>query len=173
MPIKDVYPPSAFRIVRGSALSKADFDAHPIWSEYYDFEERDEIEEWGVDREWLDTALDGVYADGNDHPCYTILRPYPLPARMRQFLKATFTTPAGRSLNGYVMNEDAYVVSVFVGADEEFGFSRHPHLSDSNALDLGGLCAAIGTDDPIFPLRYRTEFLDSEDRLIEGTFSPG
>src|SRR5690348_14821330 len=52
MAIKDAYHPDLFTLVPKSQLSKRHFDIHPIWSEYYDYEEREEIVSWGVNREW-------------------------------------------------------------------------------------------------------------------------
>jgi hypothetical protein len=170
MAIKTVYPPSLFTLVPMSQLSKRHFDVHPLWSEHYDFCEREEIVGWGVDRSWLEAELERL-DDGGEHCAYPILRPYPLPDRMRLYIKARFTTSAGAKLDGYVMNDDAYVVTLFAG-DDEFMFSRHPALDDLNTESLHGLRRAIaGSDDPVFPLRYETDFIGHDGRLIEGELS--
>jgi hypothetical protein len=88
MTITGTYPPNIFMLVPMSQLSKRHFDLHPIWSEHYDYEERDEIVSWGVDRQWLERELDRVDS-GSDHCAYPILRPYPLPNRMRLYAQAT------------------------------------------------------------------------------------
>jgi hypothetical protein len=159
------YPADHFRIV--SELTKECFDYHPAWSEYYDFDERDEIESWGVDRAWLDEQLRTI----PDHPHYTILATDPLPDRMRYFIKARFATPRGRELEGWVMNEDAFVAGVFVNG-KEFQFRADPVLVDWMRKDYRDLLAAVGdSSDPIFPFRYSTGFRDSAGRVIEGEFT--
>ena len=75
MAITDHYLPDVFALVPMSELSKHHFDLHPIWSEHYDYDERDEIIDWGVDPRWLAEELDRVHT-GNDHCAYPILRPY-------------------------------------------------------------------------------------------------
>jgi hypothetical protein len=153
--------------VRISELSARHFELHPMWSEYYDFDERHEIISWGVDRKWLEAALERVH-DGSDHCAYPILRPYPLPARMRLYMKARITTAGGARLDGYIMNEDAFVVTLFAG-ENEFSFSRHSGL---NAQPIEGLRHALAAPgDPVLPLRYETDFLGQDDRLIQGEFS--
>jgi len=90
---------------------------------------------------------------------------------MRLYVKARFVTAGGTRLEGYVMNDDAFVVTLFAG-DGEYTFSRHTALSDLNAQSLRALKCAIGRDDdPVFPLRYETDFLGSRDALITGTFT--
>src|SRR5690606_32813807 len=153
-----------------SQLSKCHFDLHPIWSEYYDFDELEKIVSWGVDRQWLQRGLERV-DDGSDHCAYPILRPYPLPGRMRLYMKARFVTAGGTKLDGWVMNENAFVVTLFTD-DGEYGFSRHSALGDLNGQDLRRLQAAIGrSDDPVCPLRYETDFLGPDNMLLAGTFT--
>jgi hypothetical protein len=164
-----VYPPNIFVLVPMSQLSKRHFEQHPIWSEFYDYEERNEIVSWGVEQKWLEQELDRLH-DCGDHCAYPILRPYPLPERMRLYMQARFVTADGKPLDGYVMNQDAFVATLFYG-DEKFTFSRHPALKKLRDQELQSLRAAIGNcDDPILPLRYETHFLDRNDFPIAGTF---
>ncbi len=170
MAITRTYPPDVFTLVSMSQLSKRHFDLHPIWSEHYDYDEREEIVSWGVNREWLERELDRVH-DASDHSAYPILRPYPLPYRMHIYVKARFVTAGGMRLVGYVMNEDAFVVTLFLG-DGAYTFSRHSALGDLNGQSLRALRRTIGCgDDPIFPLRYDTDFFGLNDALIAGTFT--
>jgi hypothetical protein len=134
MAITHPYSPDVFTLVPMSQLTRQHFDLHPIWSEYYDFEEREEIASWGIDRKWLDRELLRVH-DGNDHGAYPILRPYPLPERMRLYIRARFLTPDGDQLDGYVMNEDAGVINLFVGT-EQYCFSKTPLGGDLDAKAL-------------------------------------
>jgi len=172
MPITAHYAPDIFTLVPMSALSKRHFDLHPIWPEHYDYEERDEIIAWGVDAQWLASELERVHT-GNDHCVYPILRPYPLPERMRLYIRARITAVDGRTFDGHVMNEDAYVLSIFVN-DDEYRFSRNEILNDLNRKELARLQAALGAStDQLFPVQYETDFVDSEDKLIAGVFSIG
>lgn len=172
MPIAHHYSPEIFQLVPMSTLGKQHFEAHPIWSEHYDYDERDEIVAWGVEAEWLASELERVHT-GNDHCAYPILQPHPLPSRMRLYIRARITTAAGQELDGYVMNENAFVMCVFVD-EKEFSFSRHSSLSDLNQKDLESLAAALGCPtESVFPLTYETDFLGPDDVLIAGTFSPG
>jgi hypothetical protein len=170
MPITTHYSPDVFTLVPMSSLSKQHFESHPIWSEYYDYDEREEIVAWGVDAQWLTSELERVHT-GNDHCAYPILRPYPLPDRMRLYIRAIITLKNRRTLVGYVMNEDAYVLSIFAD-EEEFCFTRNGVLSELNDKDLKRLSAKIDcSPNDVFPVTYETEFLDSEDKLIAGVFS--
>ena len=171
MPITERYSPEIFTLVPISALSKQHFDSHPIWSEYYDFDEREEIAAWGIDPQVLASELDRIHT-GNDHCAYPILRPYPLPNRMRLYIRARITLKNGQTLVGHVMNEDAYVLSIFANDDDEFCFSRNDGLRDLNEKELGRMAEALGcSTDELFPATYATDFLDSENNLIAGVFS--
>lgn len=172
MAITSSYPPDIFQLVLMTELSKRHFDLHPIWSELYDFEEREEIVSWGVDREWLEREIERVQT-GNVHCAYPILRPYPLPHRMRLYVKARFVTAGGTKLDGFVMNNNAFVVKLFAGAGQ-YWFSRNTDLSDFNDQSLRELKETIAQpDDPIFPLRYETDFLGHDGALIAGSYSAG
>ena len=164
------YPLEFFALVPMSQLSRQHFEQYPVWSEYYDHDEREEIISWGIDREWLERELSRVH-DGNDHCAYPILRPHPLPDRMRLYIRARFVTAGGARLDGYVMNDDASVATLFAG-EGEYAFSRHLSLEDLNAASLRGLRTIIGfEDDPIFPLGYETDFVGPDYAPIEGMFS--
>ena len=153
-----------------SALSKTNFEEHPIWSEYYDIEEREEIIDWGVDPKWLAAELDRVH-DGSDHCAYPILRPYPLPDRMRLYIRARITSASNERFDGYVVNEDAGVLAIFVAGDQ-FSFCSNGTLSDLSRQELARLKASIGRSaDGIFPVEYETDFLDSKGSVIAGRFS--
>lgn len=104
-----------------SHLGKAHFEEWPVWSEYYDFDELEEIEEWGIAPATFWAELKALNL-GNEHAAYPALRYDPLPVRMRIYIKARFTTQRGDVLSGFVINEDAYSLGIFIG-DEELGFN--------------------------------------------------
>jgi hypothetical protein len=171
MAIMSNYSPDIFRLVPMSQLSTAHFHHHPIWSEFYDYEERGEIASWGVDLGWLDAELARMHKR-DDHCAYTILRACPLPERVRLYFKACFVTAEGMNLEGYIMNDDAFCATVFVN-DQEFTFSRHPILADLNGTFLDKLRKALGHGGAgIFPLRYETDFMGRNGHPIKGIFAP-
>ncbi|MEM1094131.1 MAG: hypothetical protein AAGJ10_05970 [Bacteroidota bacterium] len=152
-----------------SQLAEQHFQVHPIWSEYYDYDERGEIISWGIDPAWLNDELEAVH-DGNDHCAYPVLRLYPLPVRMRLYIKATFQTPEGRMLDGFVVNDDAYAITIFFQG-EQFIFSKC--LSDLAEKECARLGEALTMDgEAIFPLSYVTDFKGHDGRIIQGVFNP-
>src|SRR5689334_18549461 len=121
-------PAAKFRIKPpGEAFTRADFEVSPAWSEHYDYDELDTIASWGIDRTWVAEQFSAMDT-GGPHPNYTILDLERLPyEHMRIFLKAQFRHASGLTLDGYIMNSDAYCIGLFL-ASRDFMFSRHPAL---------------------------------------------
>lgn len=160
-----------FRVIRRSQLGAAAFEYFPVWSELYDYEEIEDIERWGLDREQV-LALFEANSSSDDDSVYTLLESHPFPARMRIFIRATFTTASGRVLSGMVMNEGAFCIEVFhEGAG--FIFGRHPQLGSLNQRQEQQLMSALGTTAPVFPLRYETAYEDKSGAVIAGLFMYG
>ncbi|KPA87851.1 hypothetical protein PF66_05809 [Pseudomonas asplenii] len=170
MPI-DTQAIATFRVLPQSQLDEEAFDDYPVWSEYYDHEEIDDVVRWGLDRE-LVLQLFKVNAAGNEHCVYTLLESNPFPLRMRLFVRASIETADGKRLKGYVVNEDAYCLTIF-HEGESFHFSTHPLLKDLNQEHERALLAALGNEAQVFPVRYHTEFNDTDGQLIAGTFLYG
>ena len=158
-----------FVLIPQSELSKEHFEAYPIWSEHYDYDEIDEIVSWGIDREWLLQEI-RAKCTGSEHCVYPLLQTDPLPARMRIFIKARFQTPDGVILSGFVVNEDAYAMGIFWG-NAEYGFNNHPLLRELNKVQEAKLKEAVGYT--IFPLKYETDFRNNDGERIRGEFSFG
>lgn len=98
--------------------------------------------------------------------------PIPLPERMRLFVKATFQTPEGSRLGGFVVNDDAYSITIFHRGDQ-FTFSKHPLLRDLAEEEHARLLQALETKEAsIFPLSYVTGFKGHDDKEIAGIFNP-
>lgn len=76
-----------FLVLPASELSERHFDEWPVWSEYYDFDELDDVELWGLDPK---EVLKQFQANerGNEHCVYTLLEANPFPDRMRIFIRA-------------------------------------------------------------------------------------
>jgi hypothetical protein len=157
-----------FLVLPESKLNEEAFDRFPVWSEHYDWDEIEEIERWGLDREYV-LELFSKNSLGNEHCVYTMLESNPFPPRMRIFIRATVRTSSGLQLKGFVMNDDAYVLTIFHGG-ETFPFSRHPALKSDNESYKRQLTASLGTSSEIFPLSYETGFNDVSGHPIAGTF---
>lgn len=157
-----------FLVLPESKPNEDAFDRYPVWSEHYDWDEIEDIERWGLDREYV-LDLFSKNSPGNEHYVYTMLESNPFPPRMRIFVRAKVRTSDGRRLKGYVMNDDGYVLTVFHGG-KTFPFSRHDLLWSNNESHKHQLMNSLGTSSDIFPLSYETEFNDAGGNLIADTF---
>ncbi|GLQ97305.1 hypothetical protein [Dyella mobilis] len=160
-----------FLVLPESKLNEEAFDRFPVWSEHYDWDEIEEIERWGLDREYV-LDLFSQNSPGNEHCVYTMLESNPFPPRMRIFIRAMVRTLDGHQLKGFAMNEDAYVLTVF-HRGKTFPFSRHPALASYNKTYKRQLMASLGASSDIFPLCYETGFNDADGHPIAGTFVCG
>ncbi|MES2459640.1 MAG: hypothetical protein V4671_03595 [Armatimonadota bacterium] len=162
----------AFRLISASEFSYKHLEEYPVWSEFYDYDEREEILGWGIDETWFDQEFT-KHHDGSDHAMYPLLEVNPFPTRERIYVSARFHTPAGQSLLGYVILKiDAAPVLYIFHDGQEFGFSTvFPNQANKDREKLQRLLT--DPKDPIFPLMYETEFTDKERRTIEGIFDIG
>jgi hypothetical protein len=160
-----------FRVLPQSLLSESDFDEFPVWSEFYDYDELEDIERWGLDRDEV-LRLFRDNSPGNEHCVYTLLESNPFPERMRVFIRASIITASGRRLKGYVMDENAFCLGVFFNG-AEFIFSRHPMLATENGTREQSLQTALEAAEIIFPVTYETNFQCKSGKRIAGEFSYG
>lgn len=168
MPILPPDERPVFRLVPESDFSYRHLREYPVWSEFYDPEERDEIIGWGIDAEWLDQEL-ARHHHGSDHAVYPLLERNPFPARMRIFIRARFRTAGGQSLSGWIVNEDASPSVWIVQDGKEFGFNRNlPDWADDDARALRR--SLPDPTDPVFPLAFEADFTDATGEMIRGTF---
>ena len=143
-----------------------------MWSEYYDWEEIEDIERWGLNKDEVLEIFEKNSPE-NEHCVYTLLESNPFPERMRIFIRANLTTSQGIELKGYVMNEDAFCLGVFHD-DKEFIFSRHPLLEIANQGQENELARSLAVEtETLFPMRYETQFLDKDGEQIMGEFMYG
>ena len=157
-----------FRVIPQSELSEADFDDYPVWSEHYDYDELEEIEAWGLNRQQVLTLF-AEKSPENGHCVYTLLQTNPFPERTRIFIRASISCTDGTRFKGYIMNEDAYCLTIF-HSGKEFVFSKHPLLARENQRSEHKLLEVAGMSSGIFPMRYETEFHDKTGRRIAGVF---
>ncbi len=158
-----------FKVIPETELNEAMFDYFPVWSEHYDWEEIEDIERWGLDRNVV-LELFKKNERGNLHCLYTCLEHSPFPERMRLFIKATLKTKGGIQLKGYIMNENAFCLAIFVQG-KKYYFSRHPMLIDQFNMELARLSSALGVNSKnIFPIHYETTFYSRTGNRILGVF---
>ena len=115
-----------FRIISSEEFNSDRFREHPLWSEYYGYDELNEIEKWGYNKkrildELLSKAID------SQHPYYSVpIRSFPLD-RMRYYTRSKFRTRNDLELDGAIMNEGELVIILFL--DDEFEIlNRNPIL---------------------------------------------
>ena len=163
---------ATFRVIPGGDLAERHFDEWPVWSEYYDYEEIEDVERWGLDREKVLRQFQANERDG-EHCVYTLLETDPFPERMRIFIRAELKTSGGIGLKGNVMDEEAFVLTVYV-AGESFMFSRHPLLEDLNREQERQLERALNVPPgAVFPIQYRTAYTSRNGEPIAGNFQYG
>ena len=159
-----------FKLIQCADLNWSHFEEYPVWSEFYDFDEIDEIVGWGVDREWLIDQLSVIHS-GSNHAAYPVLYTDPLPHRQRLYIRASFETASGLALDGYTIDEGSYAVAIWAHG-VEYGFNVN--LPDFAREDAARLAKSLGaTTEQLFPMRFETAFrMPDDDSPICGTFSP-
>ena len=161
-----------FKVLPQCRLSESHFDDFPVWSEFYDPEELEDIARWGLDRNQILELIE-KNSTGNEHCVYTLLEANPFPERMRIFIRAKLRTKVGVILKGYVMNEGAFCLGVFHNG-KEFIFSRHPMLEKENNNHEMELAHSMGVKPgTIFPVHYETEFTSRQGNVIAGEYMYG
>lgn len=159
-----------FRVIPENKLNETEFEYFPVWSEHYDWDEIEDIERWGLNKEEV-LELFRKNENGSTHCCYTLLESNPFPSRMRIFIKAKLMTRNGMALKGYIMNEDAYCLGIFYEG-KQYYFSCHPMLSDLFNEEAKRLGLAMGIKShEIFPVSYETDFFDNSGNKIAGQFN--
>lgn len=170
------YPLDSFKFVNSRHFSKQDFDLYPVWAEYESFSDRDIIQDWGIDRKWIDETLEN-WNRGHDDLCYPILYPYPpnLGSGTFLFFKARFVTAGGELLTGFVQRHVTRDRFAVFDNEERIDFWLGNHwIDDRIAVEFAKSCDRLRIlmncpDDPLFPIRFETDFLDDHDRPISGT----
>lgn len=148
-----------------SSLTRSHFEAWPVWSELYDADELLEIVSWGVPQDQFLADLEQLEL-GDEHAAYPVLDVSCVPDRMRVYIRASIRCGDIRTLDGYVVNPDAYAFGVFVG-DSEFAFNTN--LASVCQKELDRLAIALGAlPNAVKPLRFSTDFHDANGAAIAG-----
>jgi hypothetical protein len=151
-----------------SHLGRAHFEEWPVWSEYYEPCELDDLQAWGIEPETFLAELHALDL-GDEHAAYPSLIFDPLPERMRLYIKAVFTTARGDRLHGFVVNDDAYAGAIFLDNDE-LGFNIR--LFDFYSDMLVTLSSRLAsTVQDLLPIRYETGVHTSEGHEVTGMLS--
>ena len=159
-----------FKIVSVEEFTPKSFSFHPLWSEYYDFDELDEIETWGINKELAFNELKGKFSN-SAHPYYTVpIKEFP-PQRMRFFTKAKFKTLKGNELDGVVMNEGDLVVDIFLGNNQMVSLSCHTMLKDLAIKTLLKISKEFNLElSELKILEFETVIPKEKEKRIRGKF---
>ena len=148
-----------------SSLKRSHFEAWPIWSELYDSDELLEIVSWGVSKDQFLAELEELGL-GDEHAAYPVLDLSHVPDRMRVYIRAAIRCADNRTLDGYIVNPDAYAFGLFVG-DAEFAFNTN--LASDCREELSRLAVALdASPDTIKPMGFGTGFHDHNGSVIAG-----
>ena len=158
-----------FEIVESEKLTVEKFREYPIWSEYYDFNELDEIEDWGFNRDAILQELK-IKEIESQHPYYTVpISDFP-PERMRYFTKAKFKTINGLELDGAIMNEGNGVIAIFLN-NEYISISNHPSLQDWRIKSLKKISSHYNISlSELNQLDFETEIPKDVEKRMKGKF---
>lgn len=154
-----------FKIVR--ELTPSLFKEWPVWSEFCDLDEIEELREWGIHKRFVDELLE-IAGNGSSHPYYPIPEMARLPARQRIYIASKFHTLSGFELEGMVVNPEPFVIGLFKRAEIELfnlnliEFWKESERRLRTQFDFG--------ESDIFPLEYDTRFRDSAGIAVKGTF---
>jgi hypothetical protein len=148
-------------------LKAKDFDNQHVWSEYYDFDELAELRSWGVQDRFISELL-AIAEEGAAHPFYSVPEMAVLPDRMRIYIRCEFLSPTGRKFKGMIINPYPSVIGIFCNDEIEL---FNPTLLDfwNQSEETVRLTYRAGKE-PIFPLKYKTKYIDTDGTLVEGTF---
>jgi hypothetical protein len=148
-------------------LGRQEFAEWPVWSEYYEPDELEDLVAWGVEiRSFYDQLR--AYDLSDERVAYPVLKLDPLPDRMRIYVRANFQARSGHALDGYVVTEDAYCVGLFVATEKVLFNVRLRDLADADIEKVARYLEV--SRDNLFPLTYMTEFRSSDGTPIAGTF---
>jgi len=148
-----------------SSLTRSHFEAWPVWSELYDADELLEIASWGVPKDQFLADLEKLDL-GDEHAAYPVLDLSHVPDRMRVYIRAAIRCADNRTLDGYIVNPDAYAFGVFV-SDTEFAFNTN--LASDCREELDRLADALdASPNTVKPLSFSTDFHDAIGSVIAG-----
>jgi hypothetical protein len=157
-----------FRIVSAKDFIPEVFAYHPLWSEFYDFDELDDIERWGLNRQTTFEELKSKTIE-QQHPFYTLpLSEFP-PLRMRYFCLANILTKSGRLLQGSIMNDGELIIEVFLDSNLGIILSRHPFFENETRNSLMSLARSLQiTPEELSTISYKTVLTDHNGNHTEG-----
>ncbi len=159
-----------FRIITARELTPAMFELHPIWAEYYEPEEIDDIVSWGYDKEKTTQEMFSKFYN-QEHPYYTVpIEQFP-PIVNQFFTKADLVTKNGTNLRGAVMDHGELVLSIFIDEQRDITLSSHPNLYDLVKKEIMRLSLELNMDPTEFEeIKFKTTVQDQKGKPIEGVF---
>jgi len=159
-----------FKIIKESELAPKMFEFHPVWAEYYEPDDLEDIISWGYDRESVKSDLFSKH-DGSDHAYYTVpIERFP-PNNIRFFTLANLFTKSGIKLKGTVMNSGQLVIEIFLDDNRSIALSCYPDLYDLNKHELNKVATELNLDPlDLEEIRFQTTIVDQDGFPIEGFF---
>ena len=158
-----------FRIIKAKDFNSTRFKEYPLWSEYYDYDELIEIEEWGYDKKLTLKELLSKDIE-NQHPYYTApITEFPL-ERMRYFTRSKFVTKSNIEIDGVIMNKGEIAIGLFI--DKEIvTLSNHPALSKMMNASLKKVANYFKLDVfELKTLKFETNIPINRQKRIKGTW---
>jgi hypothetical protein len=155
-----------FTLISWLELSPRHFKQYPVWAEYSEPDDINEIVSWGLERRAVVHQLEQT--GFSDQHVFPVLKTDPLPCFRFLFLKAEFRAADGARLTGYVIGQRPYCVGVFAAA-ECFLFNENLPEMAGEQIDRLRRAARLPLT-PFFPLRYSTAFRRDDGTRVEGEF---
>jgi len=158
-----------FEIIKATELKPIKFLEYPIWSEFYDYEELEEIANWGFNKIVVQQKMK-VMEINQQHPYYTVpISKFPI-NRIRYFTKSKFKTKSNLELSGYIMNEGEFGIGIFMGEEEEL-FTKQSLIGNDHIECLRRISQFYEYDiSDLDELKYETEIPFDKEKRIRGTF---
>lgn len=134
-------------------LSENHFEVHPIWCEYYEPFEIDEIVRWwGIDKEWLWSIIEpSLEGDRHMHPYYIIPTDIELPKHEFIYLKTSLQTASGYHMNGFFSivkegdKQEITSLTIFMNKNS-FHFYKNSLFDDENTENLQALSQEVNIE---------------------------
>lgn len=158
-----------FQIINYQEFNITSFCEYPIWSEYYDYTELNQLVEWGFDKNLVFQQLQQKQIN-NNHPFYTVpISSFPL-NRMRYFTKSTFRTRENYKLNGAIMNNGEMVILLFLDNEIEFLNNNHILRKQMNE-SLTSIANHFQLDvNELLELKFETVIPSDRSKRIKGVW---
>jgi hypothetical protein len=158
------------RIIKGRELTPKMFEFHPVWAEYYEPDDLEDIVSWGYDRESIRSDLFSKH-DGSEHAYYAVpIERFP-PNNLRFFTLANLFTKSGRLIQGIVMNSGEIMIEIILDSNRSICLSRVSGLASLNKQEILKATSELDLDPlDLEEIYFQTTIVDQDGCAIEGVF---